>query len=156
MGELSSQAVSGRSQARQGDSCAGARHIRTIGLVVRYGMKASLRLVWAAVVCAGLSALWTTWATSASADAVAYLVNVTVRPGYHFANAEQALAYGQQICEKVDQNRPYGLLLRDVASDFETTDEYQAAYLINQAANELCPAQIWRLRQAAVGYRPGA
>ncbi len=26
------------------------------------------------------------------------------------------------------------------------------AYLINQAVNELCPAQIWQLRQSAAGY----
>ena len=33
-------------------------------------------------------------AQSAHADQVAYLVNVTVRPGYNFANADAALAYG--------------------------------------------------------------
>ncbi|MDX6296043.1 MAG: hypothetical protein QOH50_5355, partial [Kribbellaceae bacterium] len=30
----------------------------------------------------------------ANADALAYLVNVTVRPGYDFTSAEDALAYG--------------------------------------------------------------
>jgi hypothetical protein len=39
-----------------------------------------------------------------------------------------------------------------VKNDFSTSDEYQAAYLINQAVGELCPAQIWQLRQSAAGY----
>ena len=39
---------------------------------------------------------------------------------------------------------------------FSTSDEYQAAYLINQAVGELCPAQIWQLRQSAAGYVPPA
>jgi hypothetical protein len=30
------------------------------------------------------------------------------------------------------------------------------SYLLSQAAQELCPAQIWQLRQSAVGYRPPA
>jgi hypothetical protein len=33
-------------------------------------------------------------APSAHADQVAYLVNVTVRPGYNFTNAAAALGYG--------------------------------------------------------------
>jgi hypothetical protein len=40
---------------------------------------------------------------SARADVVAYLVNVTVRPGYSFANADAAMAYGQGICGEVAQ-----------------------------------------------------
>lgn len=34
------------------------------------------------------------------ADNVAYLVNVTVRPGYNIPNADAALAYGYGICDK--------------------------------------------------------
>ena len=34
-------------------------------------------------------------AGSAHADEVAYLVNVTVRPGYNFADANAAIAYGR-------------------------------------------------------------
>jgi hypothetical protein len=62
----------------------------------------------------------TVHAAPARADQVAYLGNVTVRPGYDFANA----------------------------------DEYQASYLITQAANEISPARIWHLRNAAAEYRP--
>jgi Protein of unknown function (DUF732) len=87
---------------------------------------------------------------------VAYLVNVTVRPGYNFASAEAALQYGQGICDKVASGRGVSDVMGDVKVDFDTADDYQALYLVNQAVNELCPAQIWPLRQSAAGYRPGA
>lgn len=93
-------------------------------------------------------------AAPARADQVAYLVNVTVRPGYNFANANDALAYGHGICEKIASGTPYGQIMSEVKTDFATTDEYQASYLVTQAANELCPAQIWQLRNSAAGYRP--
>ncbi|KWX69008.1 DUF732 domain-containing protein [Mycobacterium sp. NAZ190054] len=88
----------------------------------------------------------------ASADVVAYLVNVHVRPGYNFPNAEAAIGYGQTICDRVAAQMGYAELVNQVKADFRTTDYYQAGYLINQAVNELCPAQIWQLRQSAAGY----
>ncbi|MCT7657092.1 DUF732 domain-containing protein [Mycobacterium deserti] len=91
-------------------------------------------------------------AAPVSADPVAYLVNVTVRPGYNFASADHALAYGRGVCDKITAGLPYGQLVRDIKNDFRTNDEYQASYLISQAANELCPAQIWQLRNSAAGY----
>jgi hypothetical protein len=69
----------------------------------------------------------------AHADSVAYLIDVTVRPGYNFANADDALAYGQQLCDKVSQDRTYADLIGDVKSDFNTSDEFQASYLIDKA-----------------------
>lgn len=93
-------------------------------------------------------------APPARADAVAYLVNVTVRPGYHFANADDALAYGRRLCDGVAAGRTYPQLMGDVKTDFANPDDYQASYLITQAVNELCPAQIWPLRTSAAGYRP--
>jgi hypothetical protein len=89
----------------------------------------------------------------ARADEVAYLVNVTVRPGYAFPGPEAALAYGHGVCDKIDRSEPYGQLIIEIDADFGTSNAYQAAYLVNQAANELCPASIWRLRQSAAGYR---
>ena len=86
---------------------------------------------------------------SARADATAYLVNVTVRPGYDFANADAALNYGHGICDKVSQGRTYAQVIGDIKADFNTTDEYQASYLVSQAVNELCPALIWQLRNSA-------
>ncbi|MGV0734588.1 DUF732 domain-containing protein [Mycolicibacter sinensis] len=93
-------------------------------------------------------------APTARADAVAYLLNVTVRPGYNFADADDALRYGHDICNKVEHGRGYATLMGDVKTDFNTTDEYQASYLISQAVNELCPACIWQLRNSAAHYRP--
>jgi hypothetical protein len=92
----------------------------------------------------------------AHADAVAYLVNVTVRPGYHFASADDALDYGHVLCDEVSAGRSYADVMASVKSDFDNPDDYQASYLIDQAVNELCPAQIWQLRTSAAGYRPPA
>ncbi|CPB05173.1 Conserved membrane protein of uncharacterised function [Mycobacterium tuberculosis] len=89
----------------------------------------------------------------ARADVVAYLVNVTVRPGYNFANADAALSYGHGLCEKVSRGRPYAQIIADVKADFDTRDQYQASYLLSQAVNELCPALIWQLRNSAVDNR---
>jgi hypothetical protein len=111
-------------------------------------MKPFISLASAALFTGGLIA----GTPSASADAVAYLVNVTVKPGYNFANADHALAYGHGICDKISQGRPFAQLVGDIKRDFNTNDEFQASYLISQAANELCPAQIWQLRNSAAGY----
>jgi Protein of unknown function (DUF732) len=92
----------------------------------------------------------------ARGDSVAYLIEVTVRPGYNFANADAALAYGQHLCDKVSHGRSYADLIGDVQSDFHTDDVYQASYLIDKAVNELCPALIWQLRNSAAHYRPPA
>ena len=93
------------------------------------------------------------FAAPANADVVAYLVNVTVRPGYNFPNADAAIGYGNSICDRVAAKMSYAQLVEQVKADFNTGDYYQGAYLINQAVNELCPAQIWQLRQSAAGYK---
>jgi hypothetical protein len=43
----------------------------------------------------------------ARADTVAYLVNVHVRPGYNFPDADAALSYGYGICDKVAAGRGF-------------------------------------------------
>ena len=75
-------------------------------------------------------------------------------PGRARTNAEAALGYGRSVCDRVATKMPYADLVNQVKADFRTTDYYQAGYLINQAVNELCPAQIWQLRQSAAGYTP--
>lgn len=92
-------------------------------------------------------------APSANADQVAYLVNVTVRPGYNFPNAQAALDYGYSVCDRVAAQMSYGDLINQIKADFNSTDEWQGGYMIHQAVNELCPAQIWQVRRSAVGYR---
>ncbi|GBG39077.1 DUF732 domain-containing protein [Mycobacterium montefiorense] len=116
----------------------------------------TLEKLFAALALAAALLSATAVAPSAHADVVAYLVNVTMRPGYHFANADAALSYGHGICDRVSQGRGYADVMGDVKADFNTTDEYQASYLISQAVNELCPAQIWQLRNSAAHYRPPA
>jgi hypothetical protein len=104
------------------------------------------------VVIAGallLGAATTPLTPIAHADTVAYLVNVTVRPGYHFANADDALRYGYALCDKVSGGRTYTQIIGDIKTDLTTADNYQASYLLSQAVNELCPALIWQLRNSA-------
>jgi hypothetical protein len=92
-------------------------------------------------------------AAIAEADDVAYLGNVTVRPGYGFPNADAALAYGHGLCDRMARGQRYPDLIGVVKNDFATSDDYQASYLITQAAEELCPVQIWHLRNTAANPR---
>ena len=52
---------------------------------------------------------------------MAYLVNVHVRPGYNFPNAEAALGY------RVEAKLSYAQLVDEVKRDFNTADYYQGA-----------------------------
>jgi hypothetical protein len=106
----------------------------------------------AAAICAAGAALTT--APSAQATEWVYVLNVTVRPVYGFANAEQALAYGYGLCDKLRQGRGYPQLVGDMKADFNTDDEFSASYLVSQASQELCPELIGSLRNSAGGYRP--
>lgn len=118
------------------------------------GLRYTRSLVATGVCAASMGLPLCGGAPPARADAVAYLVNVTVRPGYDFPGADAALAYGNGICDKVRAGERYAGLVSDVKEDFATADEYSASYLIGQAVGELCPAQIWRLRQSAAGHVP--
>jgi Protein of unknown function (DUF732) len=119
-------------------------------------MKYRRPLVGSMIAIAAAFGSLTVAAGSAHADEVAYLVNVTVRPGYNFANADAAIAYGRGICDKIAQGRSFGQIVDDVKADFHTADDYQGSYLISQAAQELCPNLIWQLRNSAAHYRPVA
>lgn len=94
-----------------------------------------------------------TSAPAAFADDVAYLVNVTVRPGYNFPSADAALEYGRSVCTRIADGMPYAQLVEEITRDFRSTDNYQGSYLISQSAQELCPQLIAQLRQSAEGYR---
>lgn len=126
------------------------------GIAVRTGLSRMRVLMVGAAATGALVVSALAGTAPARADAVAYLVNVTVRPGYNFASPDAALGYGRQICEKVGAGVGYADHLRDIMVDFRTNDEYHGSYLINQAVNELCPNQIWQLRNSAVHYRPPA
>jgi hypothetical protein len=110
-----------------------------------------------AVIMAGLVlAAGTANAPAAGADVVAYLVNVTVRPGYGFTSADDAIHYGNALCDQIAHGRSYAEIIGSIKSDFGSFDEFQASYLIGQAVNELCPAVILSLRNSAANYRPEA
>lgn len=98
-------------------------------------------------------------APEAGADALGYLVNITVRPGYNFPSADAAVAYGYSICDRVGQGASYSdtvAMTKDEISRLGgSRDDYQAAYLINQAVDQLCPQLIWQLRNSAANYTGG-
>jgi hypothetical protein len=100
----------------------------------------------------GVAPAPTPQAHSGPAPEVEYLYDVTVRRHYNFPNND-ALSYGQAICEKVGQNRGYPQVIFDVKSDVIPNDEYAASYLIANAVNLLCPGEIWHLRNSAARYR---
>jgi hypothetical protein len=105
----------------------------------------------AAVFCVGLAL---PAAPYAHADVGVYLLNVTVRPVYHFGGAQNALDYGYGICDKIRAGEGYPQLVGDLKKDFDTNDEFTASYLLSQASQELCPELIWQLRSSAAGYLP--
>ncbi|MCX2929850.1 DUF732 domain-containing protein [Mycobacterium sp. CVI_P3] len=117
---------------------------------------AAPRLLIAGTFSALAAASVLTAAPPAHADNIGYLVNVTVRPGYNFPNADAALSYGYGVCDQINSGVSYAQLVNTIKSDFNTNDEFQASYLISQSAQELCPAAIWQLRQSAAGYVPSA
>jgi Protein of unknown function (DUF732) len=122
----------------------------SVGIPAR--RRVGFRLMKLAVAALAAAATAVVLAPTANADVVAYLVNVHVRPGYNFPNADAAIGYGNTICDRVAAKMSYAQLVEQVKADFHTADYYQGGYLINQAINELCPAQIWQLRQSAAGY----
>ena len=131
--------------------CSPSAFASTMGALGTSGVgSANMKSLVAALLMGLFSAV--ALAPSANADVVAYLVNVHVRPGYNFPNADAAIGYGNTICDRVAAKMSYAQLVDQVKADFNTADYYQGAYLINQAVNELCPAQIWQLRQSAAGY----
>jgi hypothetical protein len=138
---------------RHADS-ADAELIDARGRPERPGSLARQAVLLAVIAALGRAVAGIGEAPAAHADATAYLVNVTVRPGYNFPDADQALAYGQGICDKIAAGRRYGDIVADIKTDFNTSDEYQASYLISQAAQELCPNLIWQLRNSAAHYVP--
>ena len=91
---------------------------------------------------------------AATADQIGYLINVTLRPTYNFHNAQAALDYGYGLCGQIAAGTRYADMAGRIKNDFNTDDEFTVSYLLSQAAQELCPAQTWQLRQSAAGYRP--
>jgi Protein of unknown function (DUF732) len=88
------------------------------------------------------------------APEVEYLYDITVRRQYSFANAADAINYAYGICDKVSSGASYAQVMGDVKNDVRPNDEYAANYLVSNAVNIFCPAQLWQLRNSAANYVP--
>lgn len=117
---------------------------------MRTGLKATIVSTLAGAALAGGLAT----PAVASADQIGYIINVTLRPTYNFANAQAALDYGYGLCDRINAKTSYTDMARQIKADFNTGDDFTVSYLLSQATQELCPAQTWQLRQSAAGYRP--
>jgi hypothetical protein len=91
-------------------------------------------------------------AHGAPAPEVEYLYDVSVRRQYGFPNNDP-VGYGHTICDKVIRGESYAQVMGEVKNDITPKDEYAANYLVSNAINLLCPAQIWQLRNSAGGYQ---
>lgn len=88
------------------------------------------------------------------APEVEYLYDITVRRQYSFANAADAINYAHGICDKVSNGASYAQVMGEVKDDVRPNDEYAANYLVSNAVNIFCPAQLWQLRSSAAHYVP--
>ena len=108
--------------------------------------------------CAGATATLTCGATSLAhavpAPDIEFIYDTTVRKQYSFANTADAISYAHGICDKITGGAGYARILGDVKKDVLPNDEYSANYLISNAVNIYCPAQLWQLRNTAGGYVP--
>ena len=112
-------------------------------------------LIVAAVAIAGTAQPLAVRAHAAPAPEVEYVYDVAVRRHYNFPNND-AIGYGHGICDKVAGGEGYAQVMSDVKSDVTPNDEYAADYLVSNAVNLLCPAQIWQRRNSAAHYQPPA
>ena len=110
-------------------------------------------LIVGAVAICGSAATLAPSANAKPAPEVEFVYNVAVRRHYNFPNND-AVGYGYGICGKVTANESYAQLMGDVKNDVTPNDEFAADYLVSFAVDDLCPDQIWQLRNSAQGYRP--
>ena len=92
-------------------------------------------------------------AHAAPAPEVEYVYDVMVRRHYNFPNND-AVSYGYGLCDKVSRGEGYAQVMGEVKGDVVPNDEFAANYLVSNAVNLLCPAQIWQLRNSAAHYQP--
>jgi hypothetical protein len=113
----------------------GGRAIRLVGLII------------AAMLTAGVPL-----AHAVPAPDIEFIYDTTVRKQYSFANTADAISYAHGICDKITAGAGYAQVIGDVKNDVRPNDEYSANYLISNAVNIYCPAQIWQLRNSAGSY----
>jgi hypothetical protein len=127
------------------------KHMRWMSAMNRRTSVAALIVV--AVAVGGAAGTLAPQAHAKPAPEVEYIYNVEVRRHYDFPNND-AIGYGYGICGKVGAGEGYAQVMGDVKNDVTPNDEFAANYLVAYAVDNLCPAQIWQLRNSAQGYRP--
>jgi len=113
---------------------------------------ALVALVVGAMIGGGLTAV--PRAHAVPAPEVEFIYDITVRKQYSFASAADAINYAHGICDKLSNGASYPQVMGDVKNDVRPNDEYSANYLVTNAVNIFCPAQIWQLRNSAANYLP--
>jgi hypothetical protein len=108
----------------------------------------------AGIVVAALIGGATPLAHAVPAPDIEFIYDTTVRKQYSFANTADAISYAHGICGKITGGASYAQVIGDVKNDVRPNDEYSANYLISNAVNIYCPAQLWQLRNSAGGYVP--
>ena len=91
-------------------------------------------------------------AHAVAAPEVEFIYDITVRRQYSFASAADAINYAHGICDKLTNGASYAQVMGDVKNHVRPNDEYAANYLVSNAVNIFCPAQLWQLRNSAGGY----
>ena len=79
---------------------------------------------------------------------------VQVARHYNFSKPDEAISYGHGTCETLSRGQGYAQVMGEVKGDVVPNDEFAANYLVSNAVNLLCPAQIWQLRNSAAHYQP--
>ena len=110
-------------------------------------------LILAGVAISGAAQVISPRAHAAPAPEVEYVYDVMVRRHYNFPNND-AVSYGYGLCDKVSRGEGYAQVMGEVKGDVVPNDEFAANYLVSNAVNLLCPAQIWQLRNSAAHYQP--
>ena len=110
-------------------------------------------LILATAAISGAAQVISPQAHAAPAPEVEYVYDVMVRRHYNFPNND-AVSYGYGLCDKVSRGEGYAQVMGEVKGDVVPNDEFAANYLVSNAVNLLCPAQIWQLRNSAAHYQP--
>jgi len=111
------------------------------------------RSIGAAVLAALAFLAFAQPAAAKPAPEIEFTYNVAFRRHYQFPNND-AVGYGRTICDAMQRGDTYGVVVADVRNEITPNDEESVNYLVSNAVDILCPAQIWELRQSAAGYRP--
>lgn len=88
------------------------------------------------------------------APEIEFIYDITVRRQYSFGSAADAINYAHGICDKLTNGAGYAQVMADAKNDVRPNDEYAANYLVSNAVNIFCPAQLWQLRNSAGNYVP--